>query len=67
MLLVKLYPELSNLTRDKPPIASFIIRVLSSVGDRKVLIHPGRRLCLCSLLRHHLVLLQSLISHIGLS
>lgn len=40
VLLVKLYPEISNLTRDKPPIASFIIRVLSSAGDRKVLIHP---------------------------
>ncbi|KAK4484740.1 hypothetical protein RD792_007333 [Penstemon davidsonii] len=39
-LFVKLYPEISNLTRDNPPIASFIIRVVSSVGDRKCLIHP---------------------------
>ncbi|RVX14714.1 BTB/POZ domain-containing protein [Vitis vinifera] len=39
-LSVKLYPETSNLTRDNPPIASFIIRVLSSVGDRKALVHP---------------------------
>ncbi|KAH7861717.1 hypothetical protein Vadar_029846 [Vaccinium darrowii] len=40
MLFVKLYPEISNLTRDNPPIASFIIRVVSSVGDRKALTHP---------------------------
>ncbi|XP_043703017.1 BTB/POZ domain-containing protein At1g55760-like [Telopea speciosissima] len=39
-LSIKLYPEISNLTREKPPIASFIIRVLCSVGDRKALIHP---------------------------
>ncbi|KAL3821158.1 hypothetical protein ACJIZ3_007063 [Penstemon smallii] len=39
-LFVKLYPEISNLTRDNPPIASFIVRVVSSVGDRKCLIHP---------------------------
>lgn len=41
MLYVKLYPEISNLTRDNPPIASFIIRVVCSVGDRKTLTHPG--------------------------
>ncbi|KAI9185393.1 hypothetical protein LWI28_006791 [Acer negundo] len=40
MLFVKLYPEISNLTRDNPPIASFIIRVVCSVGDRKSLTHP---------------------------
>ncbi|KAJ4976226.1 hypothetical protein NE237_001332 [Protea cynaroides] len=40
-LSIKLYPEISNLTREKPPIASFIIRVLCSVGDRKALVHPG--------------------------
>lgn len=39
-LFIKLYPEISNLTRDNPPIASFIIRVVSSVGDRKCLVHP---------------------------
>ncbi|XP_010252868.1 PREDICTED: BTB/POZ domain-containing protein At1g55760-like [Nelumbo nucifera] len=38
VLFIKLYP---NLTRDNPPIASFIIQVLCSVGDRKALIHPG--------------------------
>ncbi|XP_031280422.1 BTB/POZ domain-containing protein At1g55760-like [Pistacia vera] len=40
MLFVKLHPEISNLTRDNPPIASFIIRVVCSVGDRKSLTHP---------------------------
>ncbi|XP_044465573.1 BTB/POZ domain-containing protein At1g55760-like [Mangifera indica] len=40
MLFVKLYPEISNLNRDNPPIASFIIRVVCSVGDRKSLAHP---------------------------
>lgn len=40
VLILKLYPEISNLTRENPPIASFVIRVLSSVGDRKPLIHP---------------------------
>ncbi|GMN59912.1 hypothetical protein TIFTF001_029007 [Ficus carica] len=40
VLFVKLYPEVSNLTRDNPPIASFIIRVVSSAGDRKALTHP---------------------------
>ncbi|GMH25052.1 hypothetical protein Nepgr_026895 [Nepenthes gracilis] len=39
-LYIKLYPEVSNLTRECPPIASFLIRVLSSVGDRKALVHP---------------------------
>ncbi|KAL3508321.1 hypothetical protein ACH5RR_027722 [Cinchona calisaya] len=39
-LSIKLYPEISNLTRENPPIASFIIRVVSSVGDRKALVHP---------------------------
>lgn len=41
-LFIKLYPEISNLTRENPPIASFIIKVVSSVGDRKCLIHPGK-------------------------
>ncbi|KAJ7015406.1 hypothetical protein NC653_004648 [Populus alba x Populus x berolinensis] len=40
VLFVKLYPEISNLTRENPPIASFIIRVVSSAGDRKALTHP---------------------------
>ncbi|XP_010252987.1 PREDICTED: BTB/POZ domain-containing protein At1g55760-like [Nelumbo nucifera] len=41
VLSIKLYPEISNLTRDNPPIASFIIRVVCSLGDRKPLVHPG--------------------------
>lgn len=44
VLFVKLYPEISNLTRENPPIASFIIRVVSSAGDRKALTHPGSKL-----------------------
>ncbi|WCJ32552.1 BTB/POZ domain-containing protein [Euphorbia peplus] len=40
VLFVKLFPEISNLTRDNPPIASFIVRVVSSVGDRKAFTHP---------------------------
>uniref|UniRef100_M1C0U8 BTB/POZ domain-containing protein n=1 Tax=Solanum tuberosum TaxID=4113 RepID=M1C0U8_SOLTU len=39
-LSIKLYPEISNFTRENPPIASFIIRLISSLGDRKTLIHP---------------------------
>jgi len=42
VLLIKLYPEISNFTKQNPPIASFVIRVLSSAGgDTKPLIHPG--------------------------
>ncbi|XP_050237729.1 BTB/POZ domain-containing protein At1g55760 [Mercurialis annua] len=41
VLFVKLYPEISNLTRENPPIASFSIRVICSAGDRKALTHPG--------------------------
>ncbi|XP_027933026.1 BTB/POZ domain-containing protein At1g55760 [Vigna unguiculata] len=40
VLFVKLFPEISNLTRDNPPIASFIVRVVSSVGDRRAITHP---------------------------
>ncbi|OVA12341.1 BTB/POZ-like [Macleaya cordata] len=40
MLFIKLHPEISNLTRDHPPIASFIIRVICSIEDRTVLVHP---------------------------
>lgn len=39
-LSIKLYPEISNFTRENPPIASFVIRLISSLGDRKTLIHP---------------------------
>ncbi|XP_042519871.1 BTB/POZ domain-containing protein At1g55760-like [Macadamia integrifolia] len=41
ILSIKLYPEISNLTREQPPIASFNIRVRFSVGDRKAIVHPG--------------------------
>lgn len=42
VVFVKLFPEISNVTRDNPPIASFIMRVISSaLGDRKALTHPG--------------------------
>ncbi|XP_021287538.1 BTB/POZ domain-containing protein At1g55760 [Herrania umbratica] len=40
VLYVKLYPEISNLTRENPPIASFIIRVVCSTGDRRAFTHP---------------------------
>ncbi|XP_021905843.1 BTB/POZ domain-containing protein At1g55760 [Carica papaya] len=40
VLSIKLYPEISNITRDNPPIASFVIRVVCSAGDRKALTHP---------------------------
>ncbi|XP_071736563.1 BTB/POZ domain-containing protein At1g55760-like isoform X2 [Rutidosis leptorrhynchoides] len=42
-LLIKLYPDISGLTKDNPPIASFIIRVVSSFGGRKALVHPEVR------------------------
>ncbi|KAM0063699.1 putative chromatin remodeling & transcription regulator BTB-POZ family [Helianthus debilis subsp. tardiflorus] len=42
-LSIKLYPEILNSTRDSPPIASFIIRLISSSGGRKVLVHPEVR------------------------
>lgn len=41
VVFVKLFPEISNVTRDNPPIASFIMRVVSSAhGNRKALTHP---------------------------
>ena len=48
LLYVKLYPEISNITRDNPPIVSFIIRVVSFAGDRKALTHPGNFILLIS-------------------
>ncbi|XP_047342366.1 BTB/POZ domain-containing protein At1g55760-like [Impatiens glandulifera] len=39
-IFIKLYPETSNLTKDSPPIASFIIRIISFAGDRRSLAHP---------------------------
>ncbi|RWW28634.1 hypothetical protein GW17_00006876 [Ensete ventricosum] len=41
-LCVKLFPEVSSLTREQPPIASFVIKVVSPFApNRKTLIHPG--------------------------
>ncbi|WOL19438.1 BTB/POZ domain-containing protein [Canna indica] len=41
-LYVKLYPEVSSLTREQPPIASFVIKIVSPASpNRKTLIHPG--------------------------
>ncbi|CAM8888423.1 unnamed protein product [Rhodiola kirilowii] len=36
--VIRLYPE---ITRENPPIASFIIRIVSSLDNRKALTHPG--------------------------
>lgn len=42
-LYVKLYPEVSTATREQPPIASFVIKLVSSASpNRKTLVHPGR-------------------------
>lgn len=39
-LFVKLYPELSSVTREQPPIASIIIKIVSSsAANRKTLVH----------------------------
>ncbi|KAI3856290.1 hypothetical protein MKX03_014880 [Papaver bracteatum] len=40
MLFIKLHPEITNVTRDHPPIASFIIRIICSTENRTVLVHP---------------------------
>ncbi|KAL8195616.1 hypothetical protein R6Q57_026019 [Mikania cordata] len=42
-LFIKLFPELSSSNKDSPPIVSFIIRVVSSLGGRKALVHPEIR------------------------
>ncbi|KAL9997425.1 putative BTB/POZ domain-containing protein AtSIBP1 [Helianthus debilis subsp. tardiflorus] len=34
---------MSSVNKDSPPIASFIIRVVSSLGGRKALVHPEIR------------------------
>ncbi|KAK4278237.1 hypothetical protein QN277_016107 [Acacia crassicarpa] len=34
---LRLYPEMSDLSREKPPIASLILRVVNFYGDRKTL------------------------------
>ncbi|XP_020583923.1 BTB/POZ domain-containing protein At1g55760-like [Phalaenopsis equestris] len=41
-LFVKLYPEPSSLTKEHPPIASFIIKLVSfAAPNLKTLVHPG--------------------------
>ncbi|PKU65124.1 BTB/POZ domain-containing protein At1g55760 [Dendrobium catenatum] len=41
-LFVKLCPEASNVTKEQPPIASFIIKIVSSSSsNRKTIVHPG--------------------------
>ncbi|KAI4389714.1 hypothetical protein MLD38_001912 [Melastoma candidum] len=41
ILYVRLYPETSAFARERPPIASFVVRVVSSAaGGRKTLTHP---------------------------
>ncbi|KAJ0986944.1 hypothetical protein J5N97_005300 [Dioscorea zingiberensis] len=41
-LCVKLYPEVSSLTREQPPIASFVIKLVStSSPNRRTIVHPG--------------------------
>ncbi|PKA49172.1 BTB/POZ domain-containing protein [Apostasia shenzhenica] len=41
-LFVKLYPEMSSVTREQPPVASFIMKLVSSSSsNRKTLVHPG--------------------------
>lgn len=38
---IELYPEMPKTRTDNFPIASLIVRVLSSVGNNKVLAHSG--------------------------
>ncbi|THU59918.1 hypothetical protein C4D60_Mb07t07100 [Musa balbisiana] len=41
-LYVKLYPEMSSLTREQPPVASFNIKlVFSSSPNRRTIVHPA--------------------------
>ncbi|KAD4385614.1 hypothetical protein R6Q59_010328 [Mikania micrantha] len=42
-VFIKLFPELSSSNKDSPPIVSFVIRVVSSPGGRKALVHPEIR------------------------
>ncbi|XP_057765389.1 BTB/POZ domain-containing protein At1g55760 [Salvia miltiorrhiza] len=40
-LIIRLYPEVSSLTKETPPIASFMIKLIClAAGDRKCFIHP---------------------------
>ncbi|KAJ8754977.1 hypothetical protein K2173_015489 [Erythroxylum novogranatense] len=40
VFFVKLFPEMSNLTKENPPVASFRIRVICSACNRKTFTHP---------------------------
>ncbi|MQM15467.1 hypothetical protein Taro_048415 [Colocasia esculenta] len=40
-VLIRLFPEASALTRERPPIASFVISVVSAAGNRRTIVHPG--------------------------
>ncbi|URE18352.1 hypothetical protein MUK42_12616 [Musa troglodytarum] len=41
-MYVKLYPEMSSLTREQPPVASFNIKlVFSSSPNRRTIVHPA--------------------------
>lgn len=41
-LFVKLYPEVSSATKEQPPIASFIIKIIFfPTPNRKIIVHPG--------------------------
>lgn len=65
-LSIKLYPEVSNFTRENPPIASFIIRLVSSLGDRKTLIHPGKNVLNSSISYVFLLIFWCKIMFLGL-
>ncbi|CAL9197198.1 unnamed protein product [Musa hybrid cultivar] len=41
-LFVKLYPEMSSLTREQPPVASFNIKLVFSLSpNRRTIVHPA--------------------------
>ncbi|KAL8209805.1 hypothetical protein R6Q57_006537 [Mikania cordata] len=42
-LQIRLYPEITSLNKNNPPVASFIIRVVCSLGGRKAFVHPEIR------------------------
>ncbi|XP_047978179.1 BTB/POZ domain-containing protein At1g55760-like [Salvia hispanica] len=40
-LIIRLYPEVTTLAKENPPIASFMIKVISlAAGERKCFVHP---------------------------
>lgn len=42
-VVIKLFPEASSLTRDRPPVASFVIRIICATGRRRHILHPEVR------------------------